>query len=80
MSSATNTPESLVPTVASTVTGLGAHAASSVRTAAFWVAVVLPFVVLLALSTGYAAEYPVGVVAVVALNAVAAVVGHNHTP
>lgn len=80
MSSATNTSESLVPVVASTVTGLGAHAASSVRTAAFWVAVVLPFVVLLALSTGYAAASPVGVIALVALNAVAAVVGHNHTP
>lgn len=80
MSSATNTPESLVPALAGALTGLGAHAASSVRTAAFWVAVVLPFVALLALSTGYAADYPAGVVAVVVLNAVAAVVGHNHTP
>lgn len=80
MSSATNSPESLVPVLAGAVTGLGAHAASSVRTAAFWVAVVLPFVVLATLTTGHAAEYPAGVIAVVAVNAVAAVVGHNHTP
>lgn len=80
MSSATNTPESLAPTVAGAVTGLGAHAASSVRATAFWVAVVLPFVVLLSLTTGHAAEHPAIVVAVVAANAVAAVIGHNHTP
>lgn len=80
MSSATNTPDTFVPAVAGALTGLGAQAVSGVRTAAFWIAVVLPFVIVLALSTGYAASYQVGVIALVALNAVAAVVGHNHTP
>lgn len=80
MSSATNTPDTFVPAVAGALTGLGVQAIAGVRTAAFWIAVVLPFVILLALSTGYAATYPVGVVALVAVNAVAALVGHNHTP
>ncbi|MFQ3320040.1 MAG: hypothetical protein ACI8UR_001097 [Natronomonas sp.] len=56
------------------------RAATGVRATAFWTAAVLPIAVLVALVTGTASQYPTALAGALALNAVCAVVGHEHTP
>ena len=58
--------------------GVGRFLAAGVRATAFWVAVLLPFVVFLALATGVGGRHPTAVVGLVGANAVCAVVGHGH--
>jgi hypothetical protein len=49
-----------------------------VRAAAFWTAITLPLVYVPMLATGAIGEHPVALLALIALNAVAFVVGHEH--
>lgn len=53
---------------------------AGVRAAAFWTAALLPLLVLSALATGVASEYPSALAGTLTLNAVCAIVGHEHTP
>lgn len=53
---------------------------AGVRAAAFWTAALLPLVVLAALVTGAANRYPSVLAGALAVNAVCAVVGHEHSP
>lgn len=53
---------------------------AGVRAIAFWAAALLPLTVLLALTTGVASRYPSVLAGTLALNAVCAVVGHEHSP
>jgi hypothetical protein len=49
-----------------------------VRATAFWTATVLPLFILAALAVGAIGEYPLALVGALAVNAVCAVVGHDH--
>ena len=53
---------------------------AGVRAAAFWTAALLPLVVLAALVTGAANRYPSVLAGALAVNAVCAVIGHEHSP
>ena len=53
---------------------------AGVRAAAFWTAALLPLLVLAALVAGAANLNPSVLAGVLALNAVCAVIGHDHSP
>ncbi|MFB6107746.1 MAG: hypothetical protein ABEJ82_02750 [Haloplanus sp.] len=57
---------------------LAALAALPVRFVAFWVATLLPFTYLPLLMTGAVTDHPTGFAGMVAVNAVAFVVGHSY--
>lgn len=51
-----------------------------IRAAAFWIAALLPLLVVVALAAGVGTQRPELLAAAVTINAVCAVVGHGHTP
>lgn len=57
-----------------------AHLAYGVRATAFWTATLLPIAVLAAIAVGAAGQYPLVLAGLLAVNAVCAVVGHDHAP
>jgi len=54
--------------------------AAGVRALAFWAAALLPLLVLSAMALGAAGEYPSVLAGALAVNAVCAIVGHDHSP
>ncbi len=48
--------------------------------AAFWIAALLPLMILAGLTTGAANRYPSLLAGTLAMNAVCAIIGHSHTP
>lgn len=53
---------------------------AGVRAVAFWTATLLPLLVLVAIATGVASRYPSVLAGSIAVNAVCAVIGHEHSP
>lgn len=81
MSSATPSHSTPTPTALHTVVRtLLERFAAGVRAAAFWTAALLPLLVFAALLTGVAGHNPSALAGALALAAVSAVVGHNHSP
>lgn len=90
MESATMSTSKLTPTdlptpspparLAATAHETAATLADTGRAAAFWTATGLPLVYLPLLATGTAADYPLAIGALLALNAVTLLFGHGHDP
>lgn len=79
MSSATpSTPTSAIPL--RYLVSCIERCVAGVRAAAFWTAALLPLLVLAALVAGTANQNPSVLAGVLALNAVCAVIGHDHSP
>jgi hypothetical protein len=77
MSSATpSRPTSAVPLLASCIERFVA----GVRAVAFWTAALLPIAVLASLATGAASRHPSVLAGALTLNAVCAIIGHEHSP
>ena len=53
---------------------------AGVRAVAFWAAALLPIAVLASLATGAASRHPSVLAGALALNAVCAIIGHEHSP
>lgn len=81
MSSATPShPASPTADDRSIVTAWTDRLAYGIRATAFWSAAVLPIFVIAALAVGAISQYPAVLAGTLLLNAVCAVVGHNHAP
>ncbi len=81
MSSATpSTPAPLAADERSTVAAWIDRFVYGIRATAFWSAALLPLFVLVALAVGAISQYPAVLVGALVLNAVCAVIGHDHAP
>ncbi len=81
MSSATpSTPVPLAADERSAVAAWIDRLVYGVRATAFWSAALLPLLLITGLVVGPVSQYPVALVGALALNAVCAVVGHDHAP
>ncbi len=81
MSSATSShPTSLATDNGSIASDWADRLVSGVRATAFWSAAILPILVIAALAVGTISQYPMLLAGALVLNAVCAIVGHNHTP
>lgn len=79
MSSATPSPPTSTVPLRSLVSWIE-RCVAGVRAAAFWTAALLPLVVLAALAVGAADGNASALAGALTLNAVCAVVGHEHSP
>lgn len=81
MSSATPShPSPLAANDRSIVTAWIDRLVYGVRATAFWSAAILPIFVIVALAVGAMSQYPALLAGALLLNAICAVVGHDHTP
>lgn len=81
MSNATSPRSSpVVPALTQLTAAVAGHFRSGVRAVAFWIAALLPLAVLALLATGLADRDPLELLGLLALAAVCAVVGHDHSP
>lgn len=71
---------SVVPNLQRLVATCIERSVAGARAVAFWLAALLPLVVLGALATGSVNRYPAVLAGILVLNAICAVVGHGHTP
>lgn len=81
MSSAT--PSRFVPTAADgkhVVVAWAERLADAVRASAFWTAAILPLFILGAVVAGTAGQHPEALIAALVVNALCAIIGHNHAP
>lgn len=81
MSSATPShPATLTADDRSIITAWTDRLAYGIRATAFWSAAVLPILLIAALAAGAIGQYPAIFAGALLLNAVCAVVGHDHAP
>jgi hypothetical protein len=79
MSVAPSTPTELARTALGTTTKRSvALLATAVRASAFWTAALLPLSYPVLLATGAVADHPLGFAALLAVNVVSLLLGHDH--